>query len=99
MAQRMSAVPFLDALHADKPLRVWSLIVTIFGDIVMRRGRDADPAPIWTGHLLDLLQCLGVDAGLVRTSLSRLVANGVLVRERAGGTRFTSLAAAVRLNS
>jgi phenylacetic acid degradation operon negative regulatory protein len=91
MAQRMNAAPFLDALHADKPLRVWSLIVTIFGDIVMRQGREPDPARIWTGHLLDLLERLGVDAGLVRTSLSRLVANGVLVREKSGRNTFYHL--------
>ncbi len=87
----MTAAPFLDALHADKPLRVWSLIVTIFGDIVMRQGRDVDPGPIWTGHLLDLLERLGLDAGIVRTSLSRLVANGVLVREKSGRNTFYRL--------
>jgi phenylacetic acid degradation operon negative regulatory protein len=91
MAQPMNAAPFLDALHADKPLRVWSLIVTIFGDIVVRQGQDPDPGPIWTGHLLDLLERLGVDAGLARTSLSRLVANGVLVRERNGRNTFYRL--------
>jgi phenylacetic acid degradation operon negative regulatory protein len=87
----MNAAPFLDALHADKPLRVWSLIVTIFGDIVMRQGHVPDPGPIWTGHLLDLLERLGVDAGLARTSLSRLVANGVLVREKSGRNTFYRL--------
>jgi phenylacetic acid degradation operon negative regulatory protein len=87
----MTTAPFLDALHADKPLRVWSLIVTIFGDIVMRQGRGSDPAPIWTGHLLALLERLGVDAGLVRTSLSRLVASGVLLREKSGRNTFYRL--------
>jgi phenylacetic acid degradation operon negative regulatory protein len=91
MACIMNAAPFLEALHADKPLRVWSLIVTIFGDIVMRQGRDPDPARIWTGHLLDVLERLGVDAGLVRTSLSRLVASGVLVREKSGRNTFYRL--------
>ncbi len=87
----MDAASFLAALHADKPLRVWSLIITIFGDIVMRQGSETDPASIWTGHLLDLLERLGVDAGLVRTSLSRLVANGVLLREKSGRNTFYRL--------
>ena len=83
--------PFLDALHADKPLRVWSLIVTIFGDVVMRQGRDRAPGPIWIGPLLLLLERLGVDSGLARTSLSRLVANGVLERDKAGRNTFYRL--------
>ena len=83
--------PFLDALHADKPLRVWSLIVTIFGDVVMRQGRDRTPGPIWIGPLLLLLERLGVDSGLARTSLSRLVANGVLDRDKAGRNTFYRL--------
>ena len=82
----------LEALHADKPLRVWSLIVTIFGDVVMRQGRDVAPGPIWTGHLLDLLERLGVEGGLVRTSLSRLVSSGVLDRDKAGRNTFYRLA-------
>jgi phenylacetic acid degradation operon negative regulatory protein len=88
------AAPFLAALHADKPLRVWSLIVTIFGDIVMRQGADLAPRPVWTGHLLALLEKIGVEAGLVRTSLSRLVSSGVLEREKAGRNTFYRLSKA-----
>ncbi len=83
----------LDALHADKPLRVWSLIVTIFGDVVMRQGRELAPGPIWTGHLLALLERLGVEPGLVRTSLSRLVSGGVLRRGKVGRNTFYRLGA------
>ncbi len=78
-------------MHADKPLRVWSLIVTIFGDVVMRQGRDPAPGPIWTGHLLALLEQLGVEPGLVRTSLSRLVSSGVLIRAKVGRNTFYRL--------
>ncbi len=82
---------FLDALNADKPLRVWSLIVTIFGDVVMRQGRDLYPPPVWTGHLLALLELLKVEPGLVRTSLSRLVSGGVLLRGKEGRHTFYRL--------
>jgi phenylacetic acid degradation operon negative regulatory protein len=88
------AAPFLAALHADKLLRVWSLIVTILGDIVMRQGMDLAPRPVWTGHLLDLLERLGVEAGLARTSLSRLVSGGVLERGKSGRNTFYRLSAA-----
>lgn len=71
-------------LHAETPLRVWSLIVTIFGDAVMDRGRIRMPEPLWTADLMALLDLLGIDAGQVRTNLSRLAANGTLVRERSG---------------
>ena len=87
----LTAAPFLEALHADKPLRVWSLIVTIFGDVVMRQGADLAPGPIWIAPLLDLLERLGVDPGLARTNLSRLVASGVLEREKAGRNTFYRL--------
>ena len=88
------SAPFLDALHADKPLRVWSLIVTIFGDVVMRQGRDLAPPPVWTGHLLALLDLLGVEPGLVRTSLSRLVSGGTLERGKSGRNTFYRLSSA-----
>ena len=88
----MTADRLLEALHSDRPLRVWSLIVTIFGDVVMRQGRDLAPGPVWTGHLLDLLERLGVEPGLVRTSLSRLVSSGVLIRAKTGRNTFYKLA-------
>lgn len=81
-------------LRIENPLRVWSLIVTIFGDVVMRKGSDAAPGPIWTARLLDLLALLGVEAGLARTSLSRLVANGTLLRTKNGRNTFYRLSAA-----
>lgn len=86
-------MPFsaIDALHAQPPLRVWSVIVTIFGDAVMRAGTLTEPAPVWTGALIQLLGLLGIEAGLARTSLSRLTANGILVRERAGRNTFYRL--------
>lgn len=84
----------LAILHADPPLRVWSLIVTIFGDVVMDRGRDRRPAPLWTSDLMMLLELLGVEAGLVRTNLSRLVANGTLERGKEGRRTFYRLSEA-----
>ncbi|MGL5734303.1 MAG: PaaX family transcriptional regulator C-terminal domain-containing protein, partial [Beijerinckiaceae bacterium] len=88
--------PSLTALHAEKPLRVWSLIVTIFGDVVMERGTKAHPPAIWTAPLLELLELLGIDAALARTNLSRLVANGTLERSKSGRNTFYKLSAMSR---
>ena len=86
----------LAALHAEKPLRVWSLIVTIFGDLVMDEGRLADPPTMWVAPLLELLELLGIDGALARTNLSRLVANGTLTRSKAGRNSFYRLSDASR---
>lgn len=78
-------------LAGDQPLKVWSLVVTILGDIVMRQGTDLDPRPIWVGHLIPLLARLGIDEGLARTNLSRVVASGLLERDKAGRHTFYRL--------
>jgi phenylacetic acid degradation operon negative regulatory protein len=80
--------PAVAALHAETPLRVGSLVVTAFGDIVMREGTDAAPQPLWSGPLTDLMALVGVGAGPLRTSLSRLAAAGTLLRGREGRNTF-----------
>lgn len=80
-----------DILGDARPLRVWSLVVTVFGDVVMGEGTDLGPPPLWTGHLMALLADLGVEPGPARTALSRLVASGVLVRRKIGRNTFHSL--------
>lgn len=86
--------PALDALHAETPLRVWSIIVTIFGDIVMREGTEIAPAPMPTAGLQALLALLGIDANAMRAALSRLTAGGTLVRSREGRNTFYALSSA-----
>lgn len=78
----------LAVLHAEKPLRIWSLIVTIFGDLVMDQGRVAEPPAMWVAPLLNLLELLGIDGALARTNFSRLVANGTLARTKSGRNTF-----------
>jgi phenylacetic acid degradation operon negative regulatory protein len=81
----------LDHLHAQPPLRVWSVIVTVFGDLVLDEGREATPSPLATASLLTLMETMGIDAAQTRTALSRLVASGTLNRERAGRASFHTL--------
>lgn len=78
-------------LNSETPLRVWSVIVTIFGDVIMRQGRVLTPEPVWIGSLLAMLELLGIDAAQARTNLSRLVANGTLERSKIGRNTFYRL--------
>ena len=79
------------AYHARTPPRTWSLIVTIFGDVAMARGGS-----LWLGDLSEWLGGVRIDAGLVRTALSRLVSADTLLRERLGKNAFYRLSAAAR---
>lgn len=77
------------AHHARNPPRTGSLIVTIFGVVALPAA-----APIGLSALQEWLAALGIPSGLVRTALSRLVADGTLRRERAGKAAFYRLSGA-----
>jgi phenylacetic acid degradation operon negative regulatory protein len=74
--------------------RVWSLIVTIIGDLLMDEGRDLTPEPLPLPALSGLLALFGIDAQLARTNLSRLVAAGTLTRVKSGRHTYYSLSPA-----
>lgn len=67
-------------------LRVWSLVVTIFGDAVVPRG-----GRVALALLQEIVGRLGVEAGALRTAMSRLAADGWVERERQGRNSFFSL--------
>lgn len=77
------------AFLARNPPRIWSLLVTVFGVEALPAG-----AAIRLADLQDWLSDIGIEAGLVRTALSRLVANGTLLREREGKAALYRLSAA-----
>jgi len=79
--------PILAHLNAG-PSRTWSLIVTVFGDSIVPRG-----GAIWLGTLLEIFRSLDIGDGVVRTAMSRLTADGWLVRSKAGRNSFYRLAA------
>ena len=80
----------LDALNARLQararLRVWSLVITVFGDAVVPRG-----GRVALVVLQEIVGRLGVEAGAVRTAMSRLAADGWVERERQGRNSFFSL--------
>lgn len=73
--------PLIDALHAEGRLRVWSLVITAFGDLVQHRG-----GVISTARLSAVLSRIGVEPGTLRTALSRLGRDGWVESERVGRT-------------
>ncbi|WP_019876080.1 PaaX family transcriptional regulator [Sporichthya polymorpha] len=68
-----------------------SLLVTIFGDSVAPRGGE-----VWLGTLSRLVEPLGINDRLVRTSLQRLVTDGLVGNRRDGRLSFYSIAPAAR---
>jgi phenylacetic acid degradation operon negative regulatory protein len=79
----------IDAHHARKPPRTWSLLVTVFGVVALPRGEA-----LRLSDLQDWMGALAIEPGLVRTALSRLVSNGTLTRERDGKAALYRLAPA-----
>lgn len=78
--------PLITSLRAEGRLRVWSLVMTAFGDLVQHRG-----GAVSTARLGVLLERIGVERGALRTALSRLGSDGWLTREREGRTSICRL--------
>jgi phenylacetic acid degradation operon negative regulatory protein len=78
--------PLLDNLHSDGRPRVWSLVITIFGDSVQHRG-----GRIETARLNKLIARLGIESGALRTALSRLSRDGWVEGQRNGRTSSYTL--------
>jgi phenylacetic acid degradation operon negative regulatory protein len=78
--------PILAYLNAG-PSRTWSLIITLFGDAIVPRGRA-----IWLGTLLEIFRALDIGDGVVRTAMSRLTADGWLERSKLGRNSYYRLA-------
>jgi phenylacetic acid degradation operon negative regulatory protein len=75
------------AFSAQKPPRLWSLIITLYGDAIVPRG-----GVVWLGTITLLMEAIGVESGAVRAAMSRLAADGWLTRQRDGKASFYALA-------
>lgn len=76
----------LDDFHGRRPVRAWSLIVTLYGDAIVPRGGS-----LWLGSLTDIMALFRIDAGHVRTAMSRLTADGWLDRIKVGRNSYYRL--------
>ncbi|WP_419911754.1 PaaX family transcriptional regulator C-terminal domain-containing protein [Hoeflea sp.] len=79
----------IDDFHSGERIRVWSLVITIFGDAVIPRGGE-----LWLGSLQELMERLRIEPSAVRAAMSRLTADGWLTRLRLGRKSFYRLAEA-----
>jgi phenylacetic acid degradation operon negative regulatory protein len=86
IARQNPVEPLLAAFHARQPIRAWSLIVTIFGDVIAPRGGE-----IGMRALTGILAAIGIDNGVVRTAMSRLASDGWVNRVRQGRLSFYAL--------
>ncbi|MFK4513862.1 DNA-binding transcriptional regulator PaaX [Bradyrhizobium japonicum] len=84
MAHPLSRI--IDQLKRE-PSRTGSIVITVFGDAIVPRGGS-----VWLGTLLEFFESLDIDAGVVRTAMSRLAADGWLMREKLGRNSFYRLA-------
>lgn len=85
-ASASSLAAVLSHFEQRRPLRAGSLIVTVFGDAIAPRGGS-----LWLGSLLEIMELFGVEGGLVRTALSRLVQENWFERSRTGKKSFYRL--------
>jgi len=68
-------------------LKTWSLIVTVFGDAILPRGGS-----VAASTLGGIMEAMGVEAGAMRTAISRLAKDGWVERRRDGRTSHYRLA-------
>ena len=74
-------LPLITNLNADGRPRVWSLVITAFGDLVQHRG-----GRVQTVRLNQLLGRVGIESGALRTALSRLSRDGWVEGRKTGRT-------------
>ena len=76
---------------AERPVRANSLIITVYGDMISAHG-----GTVWLGSFIRLVQPLGLNERMVRTSVFRLVKEKWLVAEQIGRRSYYSLTASGR---
>src|SRR5580698_5813104 len=69
-----------------EPSRTGSIVITLFGDAIVPRGGS-----VWLGTLLAFFETIDIEAGVVRTAMSRLAADGWLERNKVGRNSFYRL--------
>jgi len=70
----------------DGPARTGSIVITLYGDAIAPRGGS-----LAASDLTRILGAMGLNAGMVRTALSRLAADGWVARTRQGRASFYRL--------
>src|SRR3984893_18418867 len=69
-----------------EPSRTGSIVITLFGDAIVPRGGS-----VWLGTLLAFFETIDIDAGVVRTAMSRLAHDRWLDRHKVGRNSYYRL--------
>jgi len=73
-------------LHESGSLKVWSLIITFFGDSIVNRGGNVSANTVHT-----VLDRVDIGSGAVRTAFSRLASDGWVERQKRGRRSYYQL--------
>jgi len=73
-------------LHDSGTLKVWSLIITFFGDSIVNRGGNVSANTVHT-----VLGRIDIGSGAIRTAFSRLVGDGWVGRQKRGRCSYYQL--------
>ena len=76
----------LDRVLEQTELRAKSMIVTVFGDVVLPRGGST-----WLGSVIRILEPLGIGDRVVRTAVFRLTQDGTLAGSQKGRRSYYAL--------
>lgn len=76
----------IEDFQNQQPLRVGSLIVTVYGDLIALRGGG-----VWLGSLINLLEPLGINSRHIRTAVSRLNKDNWISPRQLGRKSYYSL--------
>jgi phenylacetic acid degradation operon negative regulatory protein len=84
--EEASPVPAILRRLRAEPSRTWSVVMTVFGDVVVPRGGS-----VAARTLVEVFAGMEVGGGAVRTALSRLSGDGWLTAEKVGRHSFYRL--------
>ncbi|WP_417507075.1 phenylacetic acid degradation operon negative regulatory protein PaaX [Marinomonas gallaica] len=86
----MNKLTTLDTLitrfQQQKPIRASSLVITLYGDAIEPHG-----GTVWLGSLIKLLEPMGINERLMRTTIFRLTQDGWLTNDKVGRKSYYSL--------
>jgi len=85
-ASTQLAARLIERFTQRAPMRIGSLIVTLFGDAIVPRGGE-----VWLGSIIEVLAELGISHRRVRTAVFRLVQDDILINRQYGRRSFYTL--------
>lgn len=86
MNRLTSLAPLIERFQNQKPIRATSLVITVYGDTIEPHG-----GTVWLGSLIRLLEPMGINERLMRTTIFRLTQDGWLSSDKVGRRSYYSL--------